>query len=95
MKQKRKHDRAGLYVPSGAGVASDEGGALRPPHSAECAIGLTAVLEYLTAEILETAGDACYEKGRGNDKTVPNQHKATAYLSGSEGRRGTGKGNRT
>ena len=69
--KRRKHDRAGLLFPVTRVLGLMKEGRYAHRISPECAIGVAAVLEYLTAEILETAGDSCYgEKGRGKDKTV-------------------------
>ena len=82
--RKRKHDRAGLLFPVARVLRLMREGRYAHRISAECAIGVTAVLEYLTAEILETAGDACFDGNTVTAKNIKPRHICLAVKGDEE-----------
>jgi histone H2A len=59
--RKSMHKKAGLLFPAARVLRLMREGRYADRISKKCAIGVAAVLEYLTAEILEMAGDNCFD----------------------------------
>ena len=58
------HKKAGLLFPVGRILRLMKEGRYADRISPKCAVGVAAVLEYLTAEILEMSGDGCFDSER-------------------------------
>ena len=55
------HEKAGLIFPPARVLRLMKKGRYGERIGPKCAVGVAAVLEYLTAEILEVSGDGCYD----------------------------------
>lgn len=84
------HKRSGLIFPVSRVLGLMKSGRFADRITTESAISITAVLEYLTAEILETSGDSCFDGKKQIAATIKPRHICLAVKGDEELNRAIG-----